>query len=93
MDEQFKIQLAAEIKKLSMALSPDMNPMEKDKLRQMVNMICEQITLSKLSTNIETYRRIINRIISGELKLYQFNVVNLMTAFQTQKEFIYNGKL
>lgn len=89
MDEQFKRQLAVEIMRLSTAFSPDMKPIDKNILTQMVNMICEQIIRTKLSSNILIYKRIIDKIISGEIRIYQFNVVNLMQAFQTQKDYIY----
>ena len=90
MNEDFKKELRAELYKLSQAIDPECRPMSRERLKTMSDLICEQIdTSNKLSKNIAPYRRIINRIISGEIKIYSLSVTNLMQAFQSQNEFIY----
>lgn len=90
MNEDFKKELRAELYKLSQAIDPECRPMSRERLKTMSDLICEQIdTSAKLSKNIKPYRRIINRIISGEIKIYALSVTNLMQAFQSQNEFIY----
>jgi hypothetical protein len=90
MDREFKQGMADLIYKLSQAIDPECRPMSKDRLTTMVELISEQIdNNNKLSKSLKPYERIINRIIAGEIKIYNLSVTNLMQAFQTQSEFIY----
>lgn len=92
MEKEFKQGMANAIYKLSLAIDPECRPMDEARLKAMVSLICEQIENTNLSKNITVYEKIIGRIIAGEIKIYNLSVINLMQAFQTQREYIYfNG--
>lgn len=92
MENEFKQSMADAIFKLSKAIDPECRPMDKERLKTTTEMVCEQIERTNLSKNIAVYEKIIGRIIAGEVKIYNLSVINLMQAFQTQREYIYfNG--
>lgn len=83
-EKEFKSELADGIKNVSLALSSDFTAIDQAQLILMVNFIYDQIITSKLTTDIEPYKKAFKAILSGRTVIYKLNVINLMTVFRSE---------
>jgi hypothetical protein len=88
----FKIKMAEWLYDLSICFSNDAEPISKEKIIVMVEMIVRIIESNKMSFELQPYSNAIKMIACGKSEIYRFNIVNLMKVFNEQYEIFEKAK-
>ena len=84
-EKEFKKELADGIKEISLGLSSNMEPMEKSVLFSMTNLVYNRLVQSNCNvSDFETYKKTIDKILTGNMPFYKLNAINLLFAFSAE---------